>query len=85
MKQLATVIGEKNAEKAALLWNRLSSKWIHFTGYVNEMSKAWIPPYVPVYVINTDEGIHRISKSCSHYKKAHMHDVQHMANKSRGI
>jgi hypothetical protein len=50
MEQLATIIGEKNTEKATLLWNRLSSKWIHFTGYANEMSKAWIPPYVPAYV-----------------------------------
>jgi hypothetical protein len=39
MKQLATIIGEENAEKVTMLWSKLSSEWIHFTGYAKDMSK----------------------------------------------
>ena len=57
MEQLATVIGEKNAEKVALLWNKLSANWIHFTGYAEAISIIGVESYmfaVPVLVIEED-------------------------------
>jgi hypothetical protein len=57
MEQLATVIGEENAEKVTLLWNRLSSGWIHFTGYAEAISIIGVESYmfaVPVLVIEED-------------------------------
>jgi len=54
MKQLATIIGEENAEEVVMLWNKLSSEWIHFRGYAKDMSKPWIPPYTPALVAFVD-------------------------------
>jgi hypothetical protein len=62
MKQLATIIGEENAEKVTMLWNKLSSEWIHFTGYAKDMSKPWIPPYTPALVAFIDNTQMKASK-----------------------